>query len=111
MFTTSEPSILQESTLCLKDAARRLPPFRAGRPVTIGCLMRWILTGVKTAEGPVKLEAVRLGGKWLTSLQALERFAAAQTPNLASRTPLPRTPSQRRRASERAAARLHKIGI
>lgn len=104
-------AILSETTLSLPAAAKRLPPYRGDRPVSVSCLMRWILDGIRTAHGNVRLEAVRLGGHWLTSAQALERFAAAQTPNLADRPQLPRTPASRRRASERAAERLNKRRI
>jgi hypothetical protein len=58
------------------------------------------------------LEAARLAGRWLTSAPAIERFLAAQTPRLdAPATPVPRSPGQRRRASERAAAELQRLGI
>jgi hypothetical protein len=72
---------------------------------------RWILDGVRTPHGKVRLEAIRLGGRWLTSVEALERFAARQTPELEDRPLLPRTPVARRRASERAERKLQQIGI
>jgi hypothetical protein len=100
-----------ETLLTLTQAARMLPNSRRGRPVHLSCIYRWILDGVKTPQGKVRLEAVRLGGRWLTSAEALQRFAAAQTPDLADRPPLPRSPSSRRRASERAEEQLRRIGI
>ena len=100
-----------ESLITLSQAARMLPPSRRGRPVHLSCVYRWILDGVRTPHGKVRLEGIRLGGRWLTSVEALERFAAAQTPDLSDRPPLPRTPAARRRASERAEARLREIGI
>jgi hypothetical protein len=51
-----------------------------------------------------------LAGRWLTSEPAIERFLAAQTPPLDT-SPAPRTPARRRRASEKAAAELERIGI
>jgi hypothetical protein len=75
-------------------------------------LFRWIRRGVKRADGTVvKLEAVRLGSRWITSREALSRFVASLTnPDSPSIDP-PRTPGQRRRASERAAERLAELGI
>jgi hypothetical protein len=103
-----------ETTISLAQAAARLPSNRLDRPVTASCVLRWVLTGVKVpGGGRVKLEAVRLGGRWLTSVEALGRFAAAQTPDLdapAGGSATPRPPA-RRRASERAARELERLGI
>jgi hypothetical protein len=101
-----------ESTLSLSQAARLLPPSRCGRPVTLSCLLRWVLNGVRTPNGVVRLEAIRLGGRWITSHEALARFADRQTPRLEEDSrPAVRTPTQRRRASEQAAKELSKVGI
>jgi hypothetical protein len=59
----------------------------------------------------VRLEAVRLGGRWLTSREALQRFAEALTPRLRDSSPSPRSTAKRRRARERAAEQLEQIGI
>ncbi len=62
--------------------------------------------------GTVRLECVRVAGRWLTSTQALSRFAARQTPAMEDDPPPPpRTPGRRQRASERAAAELGRQGI
>jgi hypothetical protein len=99
--------------LSLPQAARRLPSTRQGRPVSPSCIYRWTAQGVRLPSGEVvRLEAARLSGRWLTSAPALERFLAAQTPQLdAPAAPAPRSPAQRRRASERAAAELERLGI
>jgi hypothetical protein len=102
-----------EKTISLSQAARTLPPFRLGRPVTLSCVLRWVLQGVKTTDGRrVRLEALRLGGKWITSMEAIQRFAEAQTPtpNHPSMATL-RTPTRRRKAADRAGKELEKIGI
>jgi hypothetical protein len=58
------------------------------------------------------LEAVRLGGRWVTSREALQRFAERLTPDLGNRpAPAPRTPTARRRAAEQAAKQLEALGI
>jgi hypothetical protein len=100
-----------ETSISLTQAARLLPPGRRGRPVTLSCLLRWILDGVKTPHGVVHLEASRMGGRWLTSVEALERFADRQTPKITDRLDTPRTPAKRQLASERAARDLEKLGI
>jgi hypothetical protein len=101
-----------ETTISLNEAARQLPPGRRGRPVTFSCVLRWILDGVRLPSGEVvRLEAIRLGGRWLTSREALQRFAERQTPRLDSTPETPRSAGKRQRASERAAAELTEAGI
>jgi hypothetical protein len=81
--------------------------------VSPSCIWRWIAHGVCLPSGEVvRLEAARLAGKWLTSTPALERFLAAQTPQMdTSAAPTPRSPARRKKASERAAAELARLGI
>jgi hypothetical protein len=109
----STTTLIGETLLSLSQAARRLPPGRNGRPVTLSCLLRWVLDGAPGPDGRrVRLGAVRLGGRWLTSVEALARFAAALTPRLDDDpAPAPRTPKQRRRASDRAGKELDRVGI
>jgi hypothetical protein len=104
-------TLTNEQLLSFSQAAKRIPAGRNQRPTHVSTLVRWILAGVKGPNGKVRLEAIRFGGRWLTSVEALERFAAAQTPNLADRPQLPRSPAARQRAIERADARLQKLGI
>jgi hypothetical protein len=108
---TSE--VLAGAGLPLAQAARRFPTFRNNSPVAPSTVFRWINTGVRLADGScVRLEAVRLGGRWLTSGPAIERFMARQTPALdaapAARTP---TPAQRSRRAEHATKELTRLGI
>jgi hypothetical protein len=101
-----------ETTISLVQAARMQPPGRRGRPVTMSCVLRWLLKGCRGPDGEmVRLEGVRIGGRWITSIEALERFATRLTPNLENQPVTPRTPTRRQRASERAAAALGRIGI
>jgi hypothetical protein len=106
-------NLIGETPLSLSQAARRLPPGRRDRPVTLSCLVRWIMNGLAGPDGQrVRLEAVRLGGRWITSEQALARFAAALTPRLGDKpVSYLRTPKQRERAAARAAKRLEEVGI
>jgi hypothetical protein len=93
------------------QAGKRLPPFRKGRPVSSSTIIRWIVGGVRGPDGQVvRLEAVRLGGRWVTDCSALRRFAERLTPLLPS-TPSQRSVAARRRDDERAARELERRGL
>jgi|SRR6266404_695651 len=97
-----------EELISLSEALRILPPGRCNKRPHLSTILRWILTGV---DG-VRLEACRLGGRWLTSRQEIQRFVERLTPDLADCPPAaPRAPAARRRASERAARELKRIGV
>lgn len=102
-----------ESPLSLADAAKLIPPARNGKRCHLSTPLRWVLKGAKALDGTVvKLEAIRLGGRWITSREALQRFAERLTPSLDPRpAPAPRTDARRRRAAERAAAELERRGL
>jgi hypothetical protein len=95
-------------------AGRLFPGHRGGKSVDPSTPFRWITKGAKASDGLlVKLEAVRVGGRWLTSRSAVARFVAALTPSTGpppASTSSDRTPSARRRASEHADAALKKLG-
>jgi Protein of unknown function (DUF1580) len=102
-----------EKPIPLNAATALIPPGRNGKRCHLSTLLRWILKGSKSPGGDtVKLEACRLGGRWITSREAIQRFSEALTP--ASATPSPsatRTPGQRSRAAERAGKDLEALGI
>lgn len=102
-----------ETLLTLAQAARRFPSYGAGRPVCSSTIWRWCRKGVKVpGVGVVKLECIRVSGRWLTSAQAISRFVTRQTPQAeVVAMPTPPTPIQRRKASERAAKVLEAFGI
>jgi hypothetical protein len=65
--------VLDEDTLDLPEAAKLLGP--KGHPASLAKVCRSINPGVKAETGErVRLEAVRTGGCWLTSRQAIARF-------------------------------------
>ena len=104
--------ILSENLLTLHDAARLLPSNRAGKRVNFSTIWRWALKGVHATDGRlVKLEAARVGGRWLTSKEAIERFSAALTPTNDAETEPIRTRTAQKRASEAAKKKLEKLGI
>jgi len=54
--------------------------------------VRWILNGTKRQDGQlVRLEALRMGSRWITSVEAIQRFAEALTPGA---QPAPKPPHQ-----------------
>ncbi len=72
--------LAKEQTLSLTQAAREpiFPPGRKGARPTLSCILRWVLKGLKGPEGRfVRLEAMRLGCRWITSREAIQRFAEA----------------------------------
>lgn len=102
-----------ETPIPLAEAAKLIPPARQGKRTHLSTLLRWILRGSRNPAGEiVRLQGIRIGGRWMTSREALQRFAEALTPRLdAPSPPTPRTPTARQRASERAARELEKMGI
>jgi hypothetical protein len=109
-----EAEVLAGGGLGLLAAARKFPSYRNGRPVSASTIFRWISAGVRLSDGRrIRLEACRVGGRWLTSEAALARFVAAQRPPepLARETPSMRSPRQTRAAGARAAAELARRGI
>ena len=64
-----------EKMLTPQEAARSLPPLREGKAMHPATITRWITEGLSG----VKLEAIRVGNRWLTSAEALQRFAEALT--------------------------------
>ena len=110
------PQVLTEiqdgQGLALSATGRLFPGHRGGAAVDPSTVFRWVTKGAKTpAGGLVKLEAVRVGGRWLTSRPAVARFVAALTPSAdAPPAPRRRSATQRKRASEAAGKRLAKSG-
>src|SRR4051812_37319436 len=103
--------LLQEQLVSLAQAGRRFPRSRHGKSahLTPSALWRWVVHGVAVSGGHrVRLEAVFVAGRWLTSLEALERFAASQQRPIpgadsgCSVPPLLPSPAARRRAAEEA---------
>jgi hypothetical protein len=62
--------------LPLAQVPALLPPGRGGKPLCFTTIFRWVKDGVCSPAGErVRLEAVRLGGRLVTSKPALQRFA------------------------------------
>ena len=113
------PQVLTEiqsgGGLGLSAAGRLFPGHRGNNTVDPSTVFRWVTKGMRTPDGrTVKLEAVRVGGRWLTSKGAVARFVGALTaaadPASTDPAPAPRTPAARRRAAEHAVAKLKDMG-
>jgi hypothetical protein len=101
-----------EQPLNLADLCAQVPPGRNGKRTHLSTLLRWILKGARAVDGSVvKLEGLRLGGRWVSTREALQRFAERLSLRFdTAEVPNPRTPGQRQRASQRAAEELEKAG-
>jgi hypothetical protein len=104
----SEGTMLDLTTdkpISLATATALVPPGRSGRKTHLSTLLRWITKGAKGPDGEVvRLEAVRLGGRWMTSRGALQRFAERLTPSPeGADSPTVQTPAAKRRAAKQEA--------
>lgn len=113
------PQVLTEiqagDGLSLSAAGRLFPAHRGVGSVDPSTVFRWVTKGTRTPGGRVvRLEAIRTPGRWLTSRGAVARFVSALTaaadPAAATSPPTLRSPTARRRASERAADALKRRG-
>lgn len=95
----------------LKLVARRFPQAN-GKPRSFKTIMRWILHGAKPGHhaGPIKLEAIRVGGSWFTTEDALREFSRALTDGAMPQTKIPE-PRQPTASHLRAIANLKAKGI
>ena len=114
------PQVLAEiqagGGLTLSAAGRMFPAHRGEGTINPSTIFRWVTKGSRTSDGRlVKLEAARVGGRWLTSKGAIARLIATLT-DAATPTPPPspppviRTPAARAQAAERAVAKLRSMG-
>ena len=103
--------IHEEPLLSLSAAAALVPPARQGKRTHLSTILRWILDGAKGPNGKrVKLEAVRIGGRWMTTRSALQRFVERLTPDAGAAPP---SPSARRQEQKDKAddAELDRLGL
>jgi hypothetical protein len=109
---TSAPSlvetILAEGPLTMSSLARKVVSSRLGKGCHPSTPTRWHTHGVRLPDGrTVRLEAVKIAGKLVSSYPRLVAFIAAQqTEPTSDDTPAPRSPSARKRASDAAGAKL-----
>jgi hypothetical protein len=108
-------NLLSETLISFSEAARLIPAYRGQGRCNPSTIFRWATIGITAPSGErVFLEVIRLGGRYLTTREALERWAHRLTPtrdDAEPTRPTPRTPGRRQRESERAAKQLEKAGI
>ena len=91
-----------ERPITIRQAAEHYPPGTSSDTI-----IRHITRGVKVRGVVVKLEGYRMGGRWTTTAEAVERFRD----RLNRQADVPVTPPARSRAVARAEAYLDKIGM
>ena len=84
----------RERLITLREAVRRLPSGTGDRRLHISTIYRWTARGV----GGVRLETLRVGGRLVTSVEAIQRFAE-RCSGIGSR-PVQRGRSLKSRAAE-----------
>ena len=98
-----------ETRIDLVEAPHYLGKGRNGRPMHIATLIRAVTRGIRG----VRLEALRFGNRWVTSVEALERWGV----RMAETSVSPETPTARRSRrtrqldDDRAAAELKRRGF
>jgi hypothetical protein len=100
--------IMHGDALGLGAAAKLIPATRGdspnARPATV---WRWINNGSRAIDGRiVKLEASRVGGRWLTSRAAIARFSTALTSSVPPSVSDGRTAERSAPARQRAAMKF-----
>ncbi len=98
----------RETLIPLRDVPKRLPPRPNGRRLHISAVYRWVQRGVRA----VVLETVRVGGTTYTSVEALQRFAEAQTRAPTGAVTAKPTSQTRERAIQAASERVrNELGL
>ena len=97
--------LAKEQILSLDQAGKKVG-------VSFQTIWRWALKGLPGSNGQrVRVRAARLGGRWITSVEALQEFSRAMTPKIEELVPLYRSPGRRLRAAKRAGDELTRHGI
>jgi hypothetical protein len=84
-----------EQLLTLAQLAKRIPRRRRERPVHPSTVHRWRRPGIRG----VRLECIRVGGAWHTSLEAFQRFCEQLSALEADTPPAPARAAEGARAA------------
>ena len=72
---------LTEHLISLAEAGASIPSRHRGKHVNGATVWRWCRKGLRTADGrQVFLGHIRVGGHYVTSSEALERFCQSMNP-------------------------------
>src|SRR5579859_5047510 len=110
-------SILTENKLTFSQAAREFPGYRGSPFYSPTTIFRWATRGVLMPGAKrLRLEAIRIGARWLTSMEAIQRFIDAQTeaklPVLSDAVPMPGrsiAKAEAQAAGERVRTRINRL--
>jgi hypothetical protein len=95
---------LDSELITLAQATRYYP-----KGTHIATVTRHITRGIKTASGRVKLEAVKIGGRWATTEHAIRRFT--ERLSTAQTDPIVESPTRvQSKAHKRSKAILDALG-
>jgi hypothetical protein len=72
----SETRVIHETLISMSAAAQRLPAINDRQP-SRRSVWRWARHGLSTPAGRIYLDSAVVGGRLVTSIEAMERFAAA----------------------------------
>jgi hypothetical protein len=106
-----------ERGIGLQEAVKLYPPFREGTPTHISTPLRHITKGIELPSGEVvRLEGARLGGRWITTVEAVQRFverltAATLGEYMPAEPSTVRPSARRQRELDRVDRELDKAGI
>lgn len=98
-------SLTEETLIPLRDVPAHLPPRPGGKRIHVSAVYRWTQRGVQG----IRLETIRVGGTTYTSVEALQRFADALTPETDDAVDLRETPRARLRQIGKASEQLRSV--
>ena len=97
---------VNETLISLSGAGRKIPVD--ANPIDPSTIWRWARKGRRG----IKLETIRLGGRTVTSIEAVARFLTAlNSTDPPEKTPAPRSKTASRHAAERAGKVLESMGV
>lgn len=97
----------KERLLSMTEAAARVPGYRAGKRTNVATLFRW----AKDGSRGVRLETLQFGGRKVTSVEALQRFADRLTTHPEDAKTSGPSVASRQRSAERASQELDALGV
>lgn len=89
---------------------KRLPSRKAGSLVSLSTVFRWVVKGIDTEHGRVRLKALRAGNTWLCCDEWFAEFTAALTRAAIPADTCVRSPAARKAEAEAAGKELAKAG-
>ncbi|VTR99169.1 unnamed protein product [Gemmata massiliana] len=97
------PLVLSETVLTFAEAAATVPAV-GGKSTPAKTVYTWADVGLRVGRARVKLECAKIGGKRVTSREALGRFFSAISAK--DQPQIERTPAARRKEVDRKRAAL-----